>query len=52
MKDLEVIKIRVKVCFFEEGERSIRYFYFFEKCCKVEYFIKVLIKDNMDMVSD
>ena len=52
MKDLEAIKIRAKARFFEEGERSTRYFYSLEKRRKAEHSIKVLTKDNMDTVSD
>ena len=52
LKDLEATKIRTKAQFLEEGERSTRYFYSLEKCRKAEQSIRVLTKDNLDVVSE
>ena len=52
LKDLEATKIRSKAQFLEEGERSTRYFYSLEKSRKAEQTIRVLTKDNLDVVSE
>ena len=52
LKDLEAIKIRAKAQFLEEGEKSTRYFYSLEKSRKADQTIRVLTKDNLDVVSE
>lgn len=52
LKELEVVKIRAKARFTEEGEKSTRYFYSLEKRQQANHTIKTLTKDNMDTISD
>ena len=51
LKDLEATKIRMKAQFLE-GERSTRFFYSLEKSQKADQTIRVLTKDNLDIVSE
>jgi len=52
LKDLEAVKIRAKVQFLEEGERSTRYFYSPEKSRRADQTIRLLTKENLDTVSE
>ena len=52
LRDLEATKIRTKAEFLEEGERSTRYFYSLEKSRKADQTIRILTKDNLDIVSE
>ena len=52
LKDLEATEIRTKAQILEEGEWTTRYFYSLEKCRKAEQTIRVLTKDNLDVVSE
>ena len=52
LKDLEATKIKTKAQILEEGEWTTRYFYSLEKCRKAEQTIRVLTKDDLDVVSE
>lgn len=52
MKDLESTKIRAKARFLEEGEKSTRYFFSLEKHRKAEHTMRMLKRDNLDIVTE
>jgi len=52
LAELDAIKIRAKPHYSEVDERSTKYFYNLEKARQADQSIKLLIKDNLDTVSD
>ena len=51
-KDLDALKIRTQIRYAEEGEKSTRYFYSLEKRNHTQQTINVLMKDNLDTVTE
>ena len=52
LKELEANKIRSKAQFVEEGQKSTRFFISPEKCRRSTQNIRVLMKNNMDTVTE
>ena len=52
LSELEAIKIRTKVEYTEQGEKSTRYFYSLQKRRQAEQNIKILTKDNNESCTE
>ena len=51
-RELDALKIRTQIKYAEEGEKSTRYFYLHERRIQTQQAINVLMKDNLDTVTE